>query len=755
MRDTMKDMARDMAASRKVLTVSYGTFSCTLEGFDDSFQTMTAIADYFRDLAAGDRYFGAVPPVPDAEMLARIAEREIARRVEARREGGSIVLTAGQPLAGPAAAAPQPGPEIQMPETRSPQAEAPASAPASDSIAARLERIRAVVGRQPAALDSGEAEDEMTHSAMPEMAPAADVAATLGAAWPDEQITEDETEAAPAEMDDVAPAEVEEAEEPEAAALPEVTEVEVEAEDGLAESAMPDMASAADIVETLDAAWPAAWPDEQMAEDETEAAPAAMDDVPPAGIEEEAEAAVLPEVTEAEIEVVFPPEPVDDLLPEFAARAEPEFEHTADDAAEEVAEAASGPEQGQVHQHVVHVRRETVVRAVASGTISAATMGAMAAAAGAESPSDSGLSPEDEADLMAELAALESAPEPEPAARPGDEIAVEVSPHAGEADFDIESLLATLETDTAAVSDDPAPEPEVQATGQDDDEDASFLADLHAQLGASAGDDELRADYDTDTGEDDDIAPEVQMPQASPDDAPEESVAPTPDTAHVEAPDEQAISRLLQRAEENLSDPVARGRREALASLKAAVAATEAERQLSAEAAPAEPPDAVFRADLRQAIRPRRPAAAPVETSERPAAAPLRLVAAQRVDLPDPAARPLGQPVQPRRVTLEPARPAASAGAASFEDFAEEMGAHGLHDLLEAAAAYTAFVEGAGNFSRPQVMKKVTQIAPGTTREDSLRGFGTLLRDGRILRAGVGRFQLAEDSRFNPERRVG
>jgi hypothetical protein len=84
----------------------------------------------------------------------------------------------------------------------------------------------------------------------------------------------------------------------------------------------------------------------------------------------------------------------------------------------------------------------------------------------------------------------------------------------------------------------------------------------------------------------------------------------------------------------------------------------------------------------------------------------------------------------------------------SFAEFAERLGADSLPDLLEAATAYALCVEGRDHVSRPQMVKHVIGLRPEyeEKREDVMRVFGTLLREGRIEKVRRGQFSLQDGS---------
>ncbi|MFK5998462.1 MAG: hypothetical protein QM492_10190 [Rhodobacterales bacterium] len=81
-----------MDSHPKVMTVSYGTFTCTLDGFNDPFTTMQLVAEYFRKLSADDRYFGSEPLQPDASKLHQIARDANPNRIDAEVSDNSIIL---------------------------------------------------------------------------------------------------------------------------------------------------------------------------------------------------------------------------------------------------------------------------------------------------------------------------------------------------------------------------------------------------------------------------------------------------------------------------------------------------------------------------------------------------------------------------------------------------------------------------------------------------------------------------------------
>lgn len=158
------------AGASKILTVSYGTFSCTLEGFDEPFVMMKAIAEHFRELAAEDRYFGAEPPQPDGEALQRLASRETRARVEARVDAAGLTLRATPP---------------------EPVAENAPPAQINQEVAAKLDRIRRAMAEARAPVTSGDRWPGMSVSVPPEAAfplPDAEPAETPDSAWPMEDV---------------------------------------------------------------------------------------------------------------------------------------------------------------------------------------------------------------------------------------------------------------------------------------------------------------------------------------------------------------------------------------------------------------------------------------------------------------------------------------------------------------------------------------------------------------------------------------
>ncbi|ANT60791.1 hypothetical protein AYJ57_10690 [Salipiger sp. CCB-MM3] len=821
-----------MVSSSKILTVSYGTFSCTAEGFEDPLAVVKESTNFFRGVVREDRFFGAEPPQFDPELAAQLMQAQ----VSADAQSGRLVLRG--PLADAAMpAAAQAGADVVGPDAERGMEKALSEAAeraAAEAAAEEAELQRDAEAAAKAAAESAqieaqaeilaEGDDSLSaeaaffaaESAVPAhdafdddyddepvaaaAAPAAPVAGIVPAS--DDSVAAKLRRiravvsggAVAATAPDVSEDADQDGEDTVAAVSAMLGTLDVDAPEvrdvALDESA-EDADDAQDMQIDLSVLQGEDWDDEEdAAEDATDAdlegeleaeldAPVA--DAPFALTK--AFAAAPDHAEEAEIEAAEP----EAAAPAKVVRVAPEASAEAATDTNTAPEAAKPSKPRRVR--VVKVSRAAFDAAVATGALEEVR----------QEPAKSSLSADDEADLARELEAVKA----ELAAGLEDEWDEvddldQISAAAEEAEADTpvpaETLLAELEAETEEESawDDEDLEDEDfddEAWGDDDWDDED---DDEEDLAASAAARDALLDDEDD--EDDDLAEEFteafdapldeadqdgddqdwddqdgddqdgdieEMIRAAQQDVRKAVKLSSPARMMLTetSVEDNDTSRILNETNTQLEEPEGNRRRSAIAHLRAAVAATRADRLLGRKK-DAEEQAQPYREDLADVVRPRRPAPAPQEAAtERPAAeaplrpAPLKLVAEQRVN--ETADAPEA-PLRPRRVTLADLEEQAPAGVqGDFASYAESVGAHDLPDLLEAAASYLSYIEGRAQFSRPQLMTKVRQVeGEDSSREDRLRSFGQLLRDGKIEKTGGGRFTVSDRISFKPSARA-
>ena len=760
-----------MGNNNKILTVSYGTFSCTLEGFEDSFDTMKAIAEYFRGLAAEDRFFGAVPPTPDAALMASIAERESTRRVAAHQEDGHITLrasetapaqvqehvpeTIAEQVETPAVATAAPEPQAPFAQAAAAPVVAAAAAGGAATIAERLQRIRAVVNNaqdeEPAPQQYAEDEHSEEFAAKTADAPIA--------------VTDIDDDAAP--------------EVPEVENL-EVDSLEVESTTYAEETASDPVAAASDDAAFEDDDFEAEQ-DSVEAEAVFESDDASIEDVNTVSEDFEAEATaeaseVVDTLDEEDLaediaDDVSLTDAEDDLEEELVAEDPTEFD-AADDAAHDAAAIQSAEDQAnEIEAALAQLAAdEKASEAIDEEAIDEVALAddSIAAAMASYSLNNNADEPGEDHDGAQDYAEAEFEDEDEEAFPSENLFEGEASEDSAEDDAaeDMAEPKSAIDAVAKQVADsirrtrvikvnrvdveqavqdghiEAADDPESSLSDQDE---AELMADL-ARVEAEDTPQFASEDLQGEAAETDEFAAE-EAGVGSPEAEAETEFAAEEGAEQEPVAFETDVNRLMDEADQQMDEPESAKRRSAFQALKAAVAARKADKGLAKEA-DANDDSGAYRSDLAEVVQPRRPDT-PEKTEERPARpAPLRLVAEQRVDVE--GAQDEG-PIRPRRVA------SSEDGAeeiSEFADYAEEKGATELPDLLEAAASYLAFVEGKEQFSRPQLMTKVRQVEKEDfSREDGLRSFGQLLRAGKIEKVAGGRFAVTSEIGYRPDQR--
>ncbi len=695
-----------MGDQNKILDVTYGKFSCRLEGFDDAVETMKAVVTYFHDLAGDENFLEVAPGMPDVDTLAEMAKEQEDDLIEVSRNADGLTLSR--------IVEPQQPPQLE-PEVAEVAAPAIASSAIADflknenetpqdEVALALSDDETPVFEEPSEIDAdAETQEEIAEEADPLAEAAPDPAIDVAVA---EDVTALDT--APDEVTDEVIVEAADQ------TLGTDADVTPEFEEETASVTADDMAETAEATE------------EEASDDESMSA--RLDRIRTAVINEP----VAPPEPEPAVEVTPAPvskagNPLAQRLAQLAKRnselmeadARLEAPRIAGEDEEESDTASAAPEASDDQENAGEITSE------------------MATLDAGDEVQDETLQPGDlEVAHSAETTAAAEEAE-------ADAPQTALQDTAEETAEDSDSDLETAEVAEAAAKPEEAETkaPETAPSG----EATRPLLLTTPQRPATVATVATTDDEDSDD-EDDDFDLTAELAEV------EKEIAANPRnemTRHgLPRRVEDAMSRIFSETNHQLDAPEGRRNRDALAQLKAAVAATEAAKQLG-DSARSRDAGAAFRDDL---------GALDAENRDKPdGLPPLKLVtttdeeeAKEKVLSDDRVtSKPLDATADRLRQIAAAKEP--SATGMDFAGFLERHGVSDLSDKLEAAAAYLAFVEGEPDFTRPQLMRLVQSASSEEiTREDGLRCFGRLLRQSRFSKLNNGRFKVDDNTPFRP-----